>query len=108
MCPRAGSPQGGGGNVGEVAGFWDVIVSKSNATNRTDDTTTADPELQVSLPTSLYQFEVRLATSSTVAAGLKIAMATTGVIQADENEPGSESDQLKTLPVENDVSISFT
>ena len=57
MGGGSATPQGGGGNVGEVAGYWDTVATRTADLNRSNTTILADPQLQATLDVGFYQFE---------------------------------------------------
>lgn len=99
-------PQGSGGNVGEIAGFWDIIVTKS-ATQGSTTTTFADiTEFDISLPEGTHMFELRLFTFALPVADLKVRMQSTGTLLSESW--GKDTDEIKDDTIVTEQSYDFT
>lgn len=105
MAPNA-PPQGGGGNVGEVAGYWDTVITKSAGQGNTTTTYADITEFDVSVPEGTYMFELRLFTLALPAADLKVRMQTTGTVL--NNVWGKDADEIKDDTVVTEQSYDFT
>lgn len=103
MGSSAATPQGGGGNVGEVAGYWDTVATRTADLNRSTTTILADPQLQANLAVGFYQFELRMRVTSNDTAKMDVTIQTTGTFAGSGNLWGNESDPLKEAVASNEL-----
>lgn len=95
MGAGSATPQGGGGNVGEVAGYWTTIIDKSG-----DQNDNLGPPVQpindfdnISLAEGVHHFELRMIVEAPDTEGFIFDVLTTGTVNFEAW--GKQTTELK-------------
>jgi len=107
MCPRAGSPQGGGGNVGEVAGYWDNIIPLADDVSIASQTSFSKVMDTPTLDVGTYLFESRfIVTANNVSEAKFVGAFPTGTVNV--KRWGKETDSPKVTDIVTDLFYNYS